>query len=189
MPQKIILNNKKIEYTLKKSVRAKRLSVTVRRDASVFVTAPVFVNFLKSRVESFLREKADWILRQILYFKKLGLNNFYCGKEREFNKHKIQAYNFIYQKIRKINKIYNFKYNKICVRNQRTRWGSCSKRGNLNFNYRIVFLPEKLAEYVIIHELCHLGELNHSQKFWNLVKKAMPDYKIIIKELKKKIIV
>ncbi|MCU0660293.1 MAG: M48 family metallopeptidase [Candidatus Pacebacteria bacterium] len=85
----------------------------------------------------------------------------------------------------KFNKVYKFKFNKVSIKNQKTRWGSCSKRGNLNFNYKIALLPEKLAEYVVVHELCHLGQFNHSQKFWNLVAKTMPDYLDIKEELKR----
>ena len=71
---------------------------------------------------------------------------------------------------------YGFAVGKITARNQRSRWGSCSKKGNLNFNYRIAQLPAHLADYVIVHELCHLGEFNHSRAFWNLVARAVPDY-------------
>ena len=66
---------------------------------------------------------------------------------------------------------------RLSVRNQRTRWGSCSRTGNLNFNYKIALLPEPLADYIIAHELCHLGEFNHSQAFWDLVAVAIPDYR------------
>jgi len=83
------------------------------------------------------------------------------------------------------NQFYQFKVGQISIRNQRTRWGSCSAKGNLNFNYRLVLIPEKLADYVIVHELCHLGEFNHSADFWALVAKAMPDYREARRELKK----
>ena len=81
---------------------------------------------------------------------------------------------------------YDFKVGRVSIRNQRTRWGSCSKAGNLNFNYRIALLPEALSDYVIVHELCHIGEFNHSGKFWDLVAVALPDYAKIRAELKKK---
>lgn len=65
---------------------------------------------------------------------------------------------------------------RLAIRNQRTRWGSCSKQGNLNFNYKIALLPERLADYIIVHELCHLGEFNHAKAFWDLVAMAIPDH-------------
>jgi predicted metal-dependent hydrolase len=88
-------------------------------------------------------------------------------------------------RVEELNKPYGFVYGKIAIRNQKTRWGSCSRRGNLNFNYRVGLLPQKLMDYVIVHELCHLGEFNHSYKFWDLVAKTVPEYKAIRQELKR----
>lgn len=78
----------------------------------------------------------------------------------------------------------NFEYNRVAVRNQKTRWGSCSSRGNLNFNYRLALIDEELVDYVIIHELCHLIELNHGKNFWSLVELGCPDYKMKMQTLK-----
>jgi predicted metal-dependent hydrolase len=92
------------------------------------------------------------------------------------------------ERIGHFNQIYGFVVKRISVRDQRSRWGSCSKKGNLNFNYRIVLLPPKVADYIIVHELCHLGEFNHSKRFWGLVAKAVPDYKQLKKELRGRVI-
>lgn len=75
------------------------------------------------------------------------------------------------------NQLYGFTYQRVAIRNQRRRWGSCSAHGNLNFNYKIILLPEILMDYVVVHELCHLAELNHSSAFWQQVARALPDYK------------
>jgi predicted metal-dependent hydrolase len=72
---------------------------------------------------------------------------------------------------------YTLIYKKVTIKNMSSRWGSCSRKGNLNFNYRLALLPSELADYVIVHELCHLGEFNHSRKFWNLVEKAVPGWR------------
>ncbi|NLC43510.1 MAG: M48 family metallopeptidase, partial [Clostridiales bacterium] len=69
-------------------------------------------------------------------------------------------------------------YGKITIRNQRTRWGSCSGKGNLNFNCLLMLTPPEIMDYVIVHELCHLLELNHSANFWNEVERVLPDYKV-----------
>jgi|SaaInlStandDraft_7_1057024.scaffolds.fasta_scaffold58243_2 predicted metal-dependent hydrolase len=75
-------------------------------------------------------------------------------------------------------------FNKISIRNQKTRWGSCSNKKNINLNFKLMLLPFDLMNYVIIHELCHTIHLNHSAKFWKLVALFEPDYKILDKQLK-----
>lgn len=177
------MNN--IAYTLKHSARARRLRITVRCDASVVVTAPYF--FSQNKIEKFLADKADWVLNKISFFK--NLNPLVLPKPnrigaQEYRSLKAQAKILVREKIAKVNQIYNFSFNRVSIKKQRSRWGSCSRKGNLNFNYKIVHLPEELAEYIVAHELCHLKELNHSARFWALVAKAVPDHKIRRKKLK-----
>jgi predicted metal-dependent hydrolase len=81
------------------------------------------------------------------------------------------------QRLQHFNQVYGYKIGKISIRKQKTRWGSCSKQGNLNFNYRIIHLPEALRDYVIVHELCHIGQFNHSKAFWELMAQTVPDWK------------
>jgi predicted metal-dependent hydrolase len=87
-------------------------------------------------------------------------------------------------RINHFNKYYNFQFKNITIKNQKTRWGSCSRKGNLNFNYKIALLPENISDYIIVHELCHLKEFNHSKRFWDLVAETIPDYLILRKKLK-----
>jgi len=82
------------------------------------------------------------------------------------------------------NRHYNFTFNRVAIRNQRRCWGSCSSLKNLNFNYKILLLPDHLQDYIVVHELCHLAELNHGQQFWDLVAQQIPDYKIAIAQLR-----
>lgn len=87
------------------------------------------------------------------------------------------------ERLVRLNREYGYKIGKVAIRKQKSRWGSCSQKGNLNFNVRIVFLPDHLRDYVIVHELCHLGEFNHSKVFWDLVARTVPDWKTRRKEL------
>jgi predicted metal-dependent hydrolase len=103
----------------------------------------------------------------------------------EYKRYKEQARAYIAARIGQLNAVYGFVFHRISIKNQKTMWGSCSKKGNLNFNYRLIHLPTELADYVIVHELCHLKELNHSKRFWDLVGVALPEYPRLRRELKK----
>ncbi len=120
--------------------------------------------------------KALFSTRKRKYRKQTGTH--------EYKKQKETARNFVTARIAHFNQFYNFTINKITIRNSRTRWGSCSKRGNLNFNYRIIFLPQELQDYIVVHELCHLQQMNHSKSFWNLVAQVISDYKNVKKTLR-----
>ena len=95
-----------------------------------------------------------------------------------------QAKQLVMERLEHFNLFYNFSYKKVFIKNQKTRWGSCSTNRNLNFNYNILFLPTHLQDYLVVHELCHLQEMNHGQDFWNLVARQIPDYKNCAKELR-----
>ncbi len=105
-----------------------------------------------------------------------------------YKKHKETARMVITAKIKRYNELFQYRLGRVSIRNQRTRWGSCSKRGNLNFNYKILFLEESFADYIVVHELCHLQELNHSKRFWSLVAQVFPNYRQIRNELRRKVI-
>lgn len=83
------------------------------------------------------------------------------------------------------NRVYGFSWKSVAIRNQKTRWGSCSRRGTLSFNYRLILLAPELLDYVVVHELCHLKEFNHSRAFWELVGRGIPDWRARRAELKK----
>lgn len=83
----------------------------------------------------------------------------------------------INQRIRVLNSVLKLRFNRVAIRGQKTRWGSCSSLGNLNFNWRLVMAPLPVMDYIVAHELLHLVEPNHSKKFWTLVESVCPDYK------------
>ncbi len=105
---------------------------------------------------------------------------------REYLENKEKARELITAEVERMNLPYGFMYGKIAIRNQKTRWGSCSKKRNLNFNYKLIHLPKEEMEYVIVHELCHVAEFNHGKHFWELVARTVPEYKAIRSHMKKK---
>ncbi len=167
------METKEIIYSLKRSRRARRLRIAVYFDSRVVVTAPLFLS--ENMIERFVSDKQAWIVRRLLQFAQRPRQVLqFIGTYQD---HKADALRLAESKVAEWNAVYNFLFNAIQIRNQKTRWGSCSKKGNLNFNYKIKFLPSRLADYLVVHEICHLKEFNHSKKFWNLVAQALPDYK------------
>ncbi|MDO8505419.1 MAG: SprT family zinc-dependent metalloprotease [bacterium] len=180
--KKITLGSQELEYTLKISARARRLRLTVYCDGSVVATLPRRMS--KNALEEFILKKAQWILRKVEYFKKFP-TKVLKGSHSDFLKYREQALALARQRVEYYAARYGFVYRKINIKNQKTRWGSCSKKGNLNFNYKIALLPEALANYLVVHELCHLKEFNHSYAFWKMVGDILPDYAVSRRELKK----
>lgn len=107
-----------------------------------------------------------------------------AGPTKPYLAHKEAARELIHARLEALNVHYGFTYNKVAIRDQRSRWGSCSKMRNLNFNYRLVFLPPHLVDYVIVHELCHLEEFNHGPSFWALVARVVPEHQVCRRELR-----
>ena len=91
--------------------------------------------------------------------------------------YKIQAATLIQEKVDKWSVILSVRPNKVTIRGQRSRWGSCSRKGNLNFNWKLMMAPETIIDYVVIHELAHLQQMNHSKKFWQIVAANCPEWR------------
>lgn len=183
MKKQIDLHKRKVDYTLRLSKRSRRMRLAIYRGGAFVVTAPRSIN--QNIIEQFIIKKSHWILDKLDYFKKFSGISLVKSDKKDFMEHKKVALDLAEERIEYFNNIYKFKFNKINIKNQKTRWGSCSSLGNLNFNFKIALLSQKLSDYIIVHELCHLGEFNHSQKFWNLVARTIPDYLEIKKELKR----
>lgn len=183
MQREIRLKNENITYQVRESARARCLRITIHPGGELSATLPQGMNI--NKLEYFIRQKADWILRKINLAKKRKPSILLPkSSRREYLAVKNRALKLAELRIEGFNKFYNFQYSLVSIRNQKTRWGSCSRKGNLNFNYRIVHLPEKYLDYIIVHELCHLEQFNHSKNFWELVGQAIPDYKILRKEIR-----
>jgi len=175
-------NNIEVTYTIKPRKGVRGVRIAVHPDQSVVVTKSKYLS--DQEVERLVGLKALWILEKIQEMKKKPQKLLAQYSVKDYEEHKQHAYVLAYNKILHFNRTYMHEVKSISIRNQKTRWGSCSGRGNLSFNYKIVFLPEELCDYIIVHELCHIQEMNHGKAFWNLVSKTIPDYKERIERIK-----
>lgn len=178
------------DYQLIRSSR-KTVAIQITRQGEVIVRAPR--SCPQSFIDAFVEEKQAWIER-----KKWEIQQREEERNRETNgsygdKHqsgsltrprtlaeeqvfRMQAAEIFGRKAAYYAERMGVSYNKITIRDQKTRWGSCSGKGNLNFNWRLVLAPVAVLDYVVVHELAHRKEMNHSSRFWNIVGEMMPDY-------------
>lgn len=103
---------------------------------------------------------------------------------KHYLEHKEEARKLVLARLQYFNAHYGFEWKRVAIRNQRRCWGSCSSLKNLNFNYKIILLPPHLADYIVVHEMCHLVHLHHKQTFWDLVGEQIPEYKKCVAELR-----
>lgn len=150
----------------------------------VVVTIPH--HFQETAADRFIQEKTKWLFSKINFFKRFNSAPVARYGRKDYLRHKDEAYLLAKEKVAYFNQFYGYRLNKINIKNQKTRWGSCSKNGNLNFNFKTLFLSERLRDYIIVHELCHLKEFNHSRNFWSLVAETFPQWLAVKKELKKR---
>ena len=166
--------------TIVKSRRAKHIRVTIKPDQTVRLTVPRGESVDKAI--KFLHSKSPWITKHLQRFSKLENTptNLQPPKINE-----PQAIDTLISRLEELARIHNIKYAKVTIRNQKTKWGSCSAKNNISLNINLVRLPEKLRDYVILHELAHTRIKNHSREFWTELDKHIPDSKKIASRLRK----
>lgn len=170
-------------YTIRTHRKARSLKLTVYPDGRVAVTVPTRIPKMLRTVlaTEFVRERELWIRKALS--QSTGARVIHSPEKiRVYSK---QALLLVQERLQHFNTIYGFTYHKITIKNQKTRWGSCTRAGNLNFNYKIALLSSEVADYLVVHELCHRGQMNHSQRFWTLVAKTIPEHAKLRKALRK----
>lgn len=169
-----------------KIVRSKRksISIEVNADAEVIIRAPKWMS--SREIAEFAEKHQAFVDRSIARMKRrqeiLGSVTRLTEDERKELTEK--ARQVIPERVAYYAPIVGVTYGRITIRNQRTRWGSCSAKGNLNFNLALMKAPPQVLDYVVVHELCHRLEMNHSVRFWEKVESVFPEYKACRKWLK-----
>lgn len=168
-------------YTLKRSRRAKRLTLRVVPGGEVVVTAPPQTP--ERTISGFVYRNAEWIRHAVA--RTAHLKPLPVAGRRDYLAHKESARAFITERVRAWSVRLGYEAGRIAIKDTARSWGSCSRAGNLNFTYKLLFIPNELADYVVVHELCHIKEANHSPHFWALVEAALPDYRERRRELRR----
>ncbi len=158
-------------------IKSKRKTISIQvKPNEVIIRAPLRMK--EKEIENFVETKRHWIeknLKSVSEKQKL-LENIEPYSEEEIRSFILKAKEIIPPKVEFYSQRIGVTYNKITIRCQRTRWGSCSSKGNLNFNCLLVLLPDEIIDSVVVHELCHRKQMNHSAKFYAEIKKVFPDY-------------
>ncbi len=164
------------------SKRARRVIISIKPFKGVRVAVPYRVSFNKA--EEFVHSKIDWIKMQLEKMKQYEREyNFASGVNDNIDK--TRAKSMLTGKLKYLAGKHGYAYNRVFIRNQRTRWGSCSHRNNISLNMKLVLLPEELMDYVILHELVHTHRKDHSKAFWTEMDKLVEDGKKMSSRLKK----
>lgn len=170
-------------YITRSSARARHARITVRQSGEVVAVRPSIMP--STRFHAWVDSKKQWIERAVFRIQKHKPQTPLPKGRQVYRAYRERARALVHKKIKELNAIYKHTHRAVRVKQHTSRWGSCSTKGNLNFNYQIVFLPDHLASYIVAHELCHLKEMNHSRAFWHLVAQTASDYKACRKALKR----
>lgn len=169
-------------------IRSNRKTVAIQVNSNLGVTVRAPRSALEKDIEEILKKKKAWISKHIEKIKETK-ERFEAEPTEKLTREKVialaeEALKVIPERVEYFAKVIGVTYGKITVRNQKTRWGSCSSKGNLNFNCLLMLAPPEVLDYVVVHELCHRKQMNHSKAFWLEVEKVLPNYKEVRKWLK-----
>lgn len=167
-----------VPYQIIKSDR-KTIAIQIKPDGQVVVRCPRRMRIEDAR--RFVESKSEWIEKHLAKRPPQDAGKY---TPKEIEQLREQARKLVTDRVNHYAPIIGVAYNRITIRTQHTRWGSCSSKGNLNFNCLLALVPPEVLDYVVVHELCHCKELNHSARFWNEVERIIPDYKTRRKWLK-----
>ncbi len=160
------------------STRAKHINISIKSLNSIRVAIPIGVSYCEAY--KFFSSKLNWTINTLNKI-KLRSKQIECSRVVDVE----YAKRFLLNRLEELAKEHSFTYNKATIRNQKTRWGSCSAKNNISLNMQLINLPDKLIDYVILHELVHTYIKNHSRLFWLTLENYLPNSKILDQSLKK----
>lgn len=176
-----------IQITMVRSNR-RTMAIQVNPDLTVTVRAPMHAS--RKEIERILQEKENWIQKSIQKLRERKISyeaeRIELLSDADMKRLAKQALDYIPGRVAYYAKQVGVDYGRITIRSQKTRWGSCSGKGNLNFNCLLMLTPPEVIDYVVVHELCHRKEMNHSRAFWEEVAKILPGYREQVQWLKTK---
>ena len=175
-----------IPVTLVRS-RRKTWSISIETDLTILMKVPLSVS--DNRARQILSSKESWIIKKYTELKKARENMPVSSltplqKKALEQRYRQAAKEYFPSRVAYYEQIIGVTHASIRIRDQKTRWGSCSSKGNLNFNWRLMLAPPRVLDYVVVHELCHRKEMNHSKAFWDAIETVLPDYVQLRKWLK-----
>lgn len=165
--------------------RRRTIRIEVHADGNVIVRTPLRMS--SAEINRFIEEHEDWIRQKLDFVRQKSDNRHGTGAPPVecLSKQELDNIKDTFEKrVQYYCDIMNVSVGRITIRNQKTRWGSCSSKGNVNFNYQLYYMPHELMDYVIVHELSHRRHMNHSAEFWAEVEKYCSEYRIYRKQLK-----
>lgn len=190
MSPSITINYQGATYTLPYAIiRSKRktYAISIKEDASIIFRVPLHTS--ERQVAQLAEEKKHWLIKHYLEICAKKNSRPVSGlsavqKSTLEKRYKEAARSYIPARVAYYHSLTGGIYHRICIRDQKTRWGSCSGKGTLSFNWRLMLAPPAILDYVVVHELCHLTHMNHSPAFWQAVESVYPDYRNARKWLK-----
>ncbi len=168
-----------IDYTVKRSKRARTMRLAIYPDGNVVVTAPRF--FGLQAIEDFVMKHSTWVRTKVEETRGRTILRI---RRSDIPALKKQALALAVARAEYFAEYYGVQYKKISIRAQKSRWGSCSEKASLSFNYKIAVLNPRLADYIIVHEICHIRQFDHSKAFWALVAEQFPDHRELREQLR-----
>ncbi len=171
----LIVEEMTIPYEI---VRSKRKTYGIHVAPGGKVTVRIPLRGSEKFAISLAESKKNWIASCVLKLQNVPVQREKTPSEKRLEAiYRKAAREYFPKRVSHYARMLGVTYGKISIRDQKTRWGSCSSEGNLSFNWRLILAPPDVLDYVVIHELCHRKEMNHSKEFWALVESHMPEYK------------